>query len=769
VSANQDLFDAQLRHEITVRQYAAREVRKALAVLDKANLELEAKLATSLIEGESVTSKRFKALLKDMQIVRNALIKKMALGQVDRLVELGRTEQAAMKKILETEVPVRLDYATVNASQIRAAITTMPFAGGANNAANLGNWWKKLQAADATRISEALQLGMTQGETVPQMTNRVKGVAGLSRANAEAVIRTGINHAINSSREEFFKANSEVIHALRWTSTLDGRTSAICRARDGHYTPLTPGQPVPPPLLQPPGARPPAHPSCRSLMVSVLTPDGIAQKMPPRPFVRDSRTRRFREKDFRAESKAAVGDKRWKKMTVKQRNDAIRKRRTTWTREAVGQVPAKTNYDQWLRKQPAKFQDEVLGKGKAKLFRKGLKLDRFVDRKGQELTLKQLQRKSGVKFAESKVGGAPKKAMSEAQKASLKKAHQAVRDKAAAKKAAAPQSFVEKQKAKMRAEREALAAKRGGKIDPKRPKKFAKEVDTEEAQALREAQSRQTGAAKKKVVSSTAAKKKATTKRQTGEPKPSQVTATRKKATTDLEQQMEDAAEGRDGFKPDKTDFKPAKDLKEAQARMKEEGLTFTFGDRGMPNPGPLANEAATLQMTNFYQRASEDLLKRFPKLRGRMPEMLLKRFPKGNTVGRATMPSTLKPGQKPLIHVRPNWDANTDDWITLLGIRNRLGRLPNVGGGSRANFGYASFRHEVGHTLSTPKILGKWRSATVGKDKSWFMKRVSDYSATNAEEQLAECFAMFTEVGYKAGTLPKEMESVIQLMLSGG
>jgi hypothetical protein len=58
-----------------------------------------------------------------------------------------------------------------------------------------------------------------------------------------------------------------------------------------------------------------------------------------------------------------------------------------------GQVPADQDYDTWLRKQPKDVQDDVLGKTKGDLFRAGLKMDRFVDRKGAELTLDQLRRR----------------------------------------------------------------------------------------------------------------------------------------------------------------------------------------------------------------------------------------------------------------------------------------------------------------------------------------------------------------------------------------
>lgn len=63
-----------------------------------------------------------------------------------------------------------------------------------------------------------------------------------------------------------------------------------------------------------------------------------------------------------------------------------------------GQVPESLRYGDWLRKQGAGFQDEVLGKGRAELFRGGLPIDRFTDRAGNELTLKQLRAAEPISF-----------------------------------------------------------------------------------------------------------------------------------------------------------------------------------------------------------------------------------------------------------------------------------------------------------------------------------------------------------------------------------
>jgi len=67
-----------------------------------------------------------------------------------------------------------------------------------------------------------------------------------------------------------------------------------------------------------------------------------------------------------------------------------------WAEKNIGRVPAKTNHDSWLRTQKSGFQNDVLGKAKADIFRGGVKLDKFVDKRGAELTLPQLRKRAGL-------------------------------------------------------------------------------------------------------------------------------------------------------------------------------------------------------------------------------------------------------------------------------------------------------------------------------------------------------------------------------------
>lgn len=394
MSAASDLFDAEIRHSVGIRRFSNSEVKDVLHILEKSDRELRILLNDSLKQGMTLKSRRFRSMLADIRSLRNEAWKSIRVKNSQSMIDLAIAEQDFSKAIFQKTIPVQLEYAAASVQQLTGLIKDRPFSGGANAARTLDQWWDGLSGADGRRITESIQLGIVQGETVGQMVKRVRVGNNLTRANAEAITRTAVNHTTNMGREAFFNENADVVKALRWSGVLDGRTSDICRARDGHYAPLQ-GKPVddtiPHPRLNPPTARPPAHPSCRTQMTSVLNLEGIEELMGERPFVRDTRTRKFRERDFRKEAKGKAGN-RWKKMTSKQRTTSVRKIRKRWVKENVGTVPSKINHDKWLRKQPSSFQNEVLGIQKGDFFRRGLRLDQFVDAKGASLNLAQLRR-----------------------------------------------------------------------------------------------------------------------------------------------------------------------------------------------------------------------------------------------------------------------------------------------------------------------------------------------------------------------------------------
>jgi len=393
MTANEQLFDSSVRHAIGIQRYAAGEVREMLKILKKAELDLQKKLSARLVKGDW-TSKRYQALLQEIRDIRKALFSSLRKSSRLNLMELAKAEQIFTKGLLKSALPIQLDFAAVSVKTLNALVTQQPFSGGAHAAKTLAQWWSSVAAADQGRITGAIQLGMIQGESVPAMVGRVMQSQSLTRANAETVIRTAVNHVSNSSRKEFFKENSDIVTITMWTSTLDGRTTLVCMDRDGCHDSVTGEMKgVPEPHLDPPGAEPPAHPRCRSIKIGILNAEGISKQLPDRAFVRDARTKKQMAKDFRADARTKASKAQWKRMSTKQRNRAIARQKLAWTKENIGFVAPKVNYETWLRRQPASFQNEVLGVAKGKAFRKGLRINQFLDRYGNELTLEQLRAK----------------------------------------------------------------------------------------------------------------------------------------------------------------------------------------------------------------------------------------------------------------------------------------------------------------------------------------------------------------------------------------
>lgn len=394
MTANQDLFDAALRHQVALRRYSDRQRRQMLDLLEAADADLVAKLRARLGEAMEggATNRRLNALLKEVRDTRRALIDSLAQDTTAEMEALAAAEAAWEQQIMADSIPVEMSTTALPLERLRAAAVNSPMQG-----KRLKDWFQHLGDGDRARLDQAVRLGVANGETLDDIVRRIAGtrangytdgILATTRREAETIARTAVNHTSNAARSEVWDANQDIIWGLRWTATLDGRTSPICQARDGAIA-VNPGREIPPgtDLLDPQEARPPGHPNCRSLMVAMLSPDMI---IGDRPFVSDARTREQREKDFRREARDADPEA-WKAMSPAERNAEVRRIRDQWADENIGTVPASTTYEEWMRRQSPEFQDATLGPSRAELFRSGdATLDQFVDVGGRTRTLSEL-------------------------------------------------------------------------------------------------------------------------------------------------------------------------------------------------------------------------------------------------------------------------------------------------------------------------------------------------------------------------------------------
>lgn len=235
------------------------------------------------------------------------------------------------------------DYFASVASDI--LIKTAPSAGGANVAA----WFEKQAQDTAFKFTAQVRQGLANSETNQQIIARIVGKRGIPgvleipRRNAAVLVQTSVQAIANDARMTTFEKNNDVIKGYRQVSTLDSHTSLICIAYSGAtWNKDFEG-------LLPYDGGCPRHWNCRSLIVPV--------------------TKTFRELGIN-----------------------IDEPKPTTRASDEGQISAQTTFDEFLKRKGKAYQDEMLGEGRADLWRGGkLTLRDLVDGKGRPLTLKELR------------------------------------------------------------------------------------------------------------------------------------------------------------------------------------------------------------------------------------------------------------------------------------------------------------------------------------------------------------------------------------------
>uniref|UniRef100_A0A6M3JAS8 Putative capsid morphogenesis protein n=1 Tax=viral metagenome TaxID=1070528 RepID=A0A6M3JAS8_9ZZZZ len=369
LSVAREVYDRGLRHAIFLERWKGGVASRVLSALDREVIPAVVGQAVARAEriaqlgidyGPVVTSR-----LNEMSTELGVLVKtRMAVvqaGVAEELVAGGKAEAAwqveAMRGALATAVaPPGISahlLSTPSTATIRAAVTSRPFQGRI-----LKDWFDRIGDQG---IREALmretRIGLSLGETIDQIARRYRGtgafggVVGRVRRDAVATARTAATHVAAKAREATYEENQDVVKAVQFVATLDERTTDICGSLDQEEFPVESGP------------RPPMHHQCRSTTIPVLrTLAELGLPTKGRPPTEPTGTR-----PSKGPNDAALGKK-------------------------DGQIPAGISYEKWLRAQPPAFQNEILGTGRAEVFRRGqLPLKRFLDHRYRPLSLRELQ------------------------------------------------------------------------------------------------------------------------------------------------------------------------------------------------------------------------------------------------------------------------------------------------------------------------------------------------------------------------------------------
>jgi len=364
-TVNEALLDAAISHAVDSQHYSNGVLRRVIGLLNRADADLFAQLAVTLesMHADSFSVQRLEALLGSVRALNAEAYRQLERSLAKELQDFAAYEAQYQQRLFEVTIPTPVQaavgVAAVNPQQVYAAAMSRPFQGRL-----LKEWASSIEAGRMTRIRDAIRMGYVEGQTTDQIIRRLRGtrakgyadgIIEIDRRHAAAVVQTALSHMANFTRERVYDENRSLIKAIRWVSTLDNRTSDACRIRDGkEYEPET-HKPIGHSI--PWGAGPgKAHWNCRSTSVPITYS--------------------------------------WRELGID-----VDKIDPSTRASMDGQVPAEMSYGEWLAKQSAARQDEILGRTRGRLLREGgLKMEKFYNDKGRFLSLDELRQRDSAAF-----------------------------------------------------------------------------------------------------------------------------------------------------------------------------------------------------------------------------------------------------------------------------------------------------------------------------------------------------------------------------------
>lgn len=282
MGVNDDIRDAALRHQLGLLRVDNSTLRKILRLLEDADLDLQeqirgriAKLAERGFDTGAVTTRRLEEL--QALVRRQSRQLAAALGRALRkeLLDLADYEREFQSGMMKSTVPVNIGFRTVSPEVLEAIVTRRPFRGRL-----LSEWAERIGADRVGRVMQEIKLGLVEGESSDSIIRRIRGtkdnhyrdgILRITRRDAEGVVRTASAHVTNSARDVLYERNADVLQAVRWDSTMDGRVTPQCYVRHTKRYTVADKKPIDHqiPWLAGPGR---LHFNCRSASIPEIKP-----------------------------------------------------------------------------------------------------------------------------------------------------------------------------------------------------------------------------------------------------------------------------------------------------------------------------------------------------------------------------------------------------------------------------------------------------------------------------------------------------------------
>lgn len=344
------LLNSTIKNQVFLEGYKANETSQFAAFLKRIDLDLRQRLTADDLTDFSRS--RLEKLLKSVDKALSGIFSEYYEDLAGHLFDIAQYESEFEAENLANAISSdRFESVIPSPEQVRAAVFNNPLSvRGADGGKLLEPFIKDWISSDVKMLTGQIRQGFFEGQTNFEILRNIRGtkannykdgaLAVVDR-HAKTIVRTAVQHSASTARMQTWVKNG--ITQYSWLSTLDSRTSTICRTLDQEIYDIGKG-PVPP-----------IHLNCRSTTMA---------KLPSKyNYLDEGATRASKD----------------------------------------GSVDAKLGYYDWLKRQDIGFQKDVLGPTRAKLFRDGgLSVERFkqlqLDKNFKPLTLDEMRKKESSAF-----------------------------------------------------------------------------------------------------------------------------------------------------------------------------------------------------------------------------------------------------------------------------------------------------------------------------------------------------------------------------------
>ncbi|MBX9638058.1 MAG: hypothetical protein K2Q45_10980 [Nitrosomonas sp.] len=235
-TANEEMYNAALRHQTYVLRYSSGVRNKINALLDETEDEISGRLHAKFGDSEGIVTpgdwNRLNQLQKIIFQIRGEAWKAAGSLLQDEASALAEQEAKFYTYLVTSVSPVILDTVTPHPGTLKAIVTERPFEGRL-----LSDWVSKMSEDDVSRLNKTINAGIVQGKTAKEVTSQLfgttqakgtDGITQMTRGSVNMMVRTAMQHITSSVRREVGLANPDIVELEEFVATLDGRTTLTC-------------------------------------------------------------------------------------------------------------------------------------------------------------------------------------------------------------------------------------------------------------------------------------------------------------------------------------------------------------------------------------------------------------------------------------------------------------------------------------------------------------------------------------------------------------